>query len=226
VYAGFSDLLDGWIARRWKLQTVVGSVIDPMADKFLMTTLVSCLAINGSLSLPLATLILGRDVSLAIAAIYFRYASLPAPKTFARYWDFSLPSAEVHPTTISKLNTFLQLGLIGTTMSVALLHDPSAVASSAGGLLLSMQDSLGGPEGVAKLKDAMSGVVAATTAYSGLSYVWTKSAVKILGDDEVLKRKQGFRGRMIIAGTFGSVVALAAGLWWKELQNKGEEAQT
>lgn len=226
MYAGFSDLLDGWIARRWKLQTVVGSVIDPMADKFLMTTLVSCLAINGSLSLPLATLILGRDVSLAIAAIYFRYASLPAPKTFARYWDFSLPSAEVHPTTISKLNTFLQLGLIGTTMSVALLHDPSAVASSAGGLLLSMQDSLGGPEGVAKLKDAMSGVVAATTAYSGLSYVWTKSAVKILGDDEVLKRKQGFRGRMIIAGTFGSVVALAAGLWWKELQNKGEEAQT
>ena len=90
VYAGFSDLRDGWIARRWKLQTVVGSVIDPMADKFLMTTLVSCLAINGSLSLPLATLILGRDVSLAIAAIYFRYASLPAPKTFARYWDFRL----------------------------------------------------------------------------------------------------------------------------------------
>jgi cardiolipin synthase len=223
VYAGFSDLLDGWIARRWNLQTVVGSVIDPMADKFLMTTLVSCLAINGSLSLPLATLILGRDVSLAIAAIYFRYASLPAPKTFARYWDFSLPSAEVHPTTISKLNTFLQLGLIGTTMSVALLHDPSAVSSSAGGLLLSLQDMLGGPEGVERMKDVVSGVVAATTTYSGLSYVWTKSAVKILGDDEVLKKKQGFRGRMIIAGTFGSIVALAAALWYRELQKKEVE---
>ncbi|KAK3202153.1 hypothetical protein GRF29_161g363540 [Pseudopithomyces chartarum] len=191
-----------------------------MADKFLMTTLVSCLAINGSLSLPLATLILGRDVSLAIAAIYFRYASLPAPKTFARYWDFSLPSAEVHPTTISKLNTFLQLGLIGTTMSVALLHDPSAVSSSAGGLLLSLQDMLGGPEGVERMKDVVSGVVAATTTYSGLSYVWTKSAVKILGDDEVLKKKQGFRGRMIIAGTFGSIVVLAAALWYRELQKK------
>ena len=222
VYAGFSDLLDGWIARRWHLQTVVGSVIDPMADKFLMTTVVSCLAINGSLSLPLATLILGRDVSLAIAAIYFRYASLPAPKTFARYWDFSLPSAEVHPTTVSKLNTFLQLGLIGTTMAVALLHDPSAVSSSAGGLLLSIQDALGGPDGVARMKDVMSGVVASTTAYSGLSYVWTKSAVKILGDDEVLKKKQSFRGRMIIAGTFGSVVALAAALWYREVQ-RGEE---
>ncbi len=183
-----------------------------MADKALMTTLVTCLAINGSLPLPLATLILGRDISLAIAAIYFRYASLPAPKTFARYWDFSLPSAEVHPTTISKLNTFLQLGLIGTTMCVSLLHDPQAVAFSAGGLLLSLQDTLGGQEGLNMLVKGMSTVVAGTTIYSGLSYVWTKSAVKILGDDEALKKKQGFRGRMIIAGTFGSVIALAAAL--------------
>jgi len=46
AYAGITDLVDGWIARKWKLQTVVGSVVDPMADKILMTTLVGCLAIN------------------------------------------------------------------------------------------------------------------------------------------------------------------------------------
>lgn len=51
----------------------------------------------------LAVIILGRDVGLAISAIYFRWISLPPPKTMARYWDFSLPSAEVHPTTISKV---------------------------------------------------------------------------------------------------------------------------
>lgn len=49
VYAGVSDLLDGWIARRWKLQTVVGSVVDPMADKILMTVLTVSLAAQGSL---------------------------------------------------------------------------------------------------------------------------------------------------------------------------------
>lgn len=49
AYAGFSDLLDGWIARRWKLQTVVGSVVDPMADKMLMTVLTVCLAYKGAL---------------------------------------------------------------------------------------------------------------------------------------------------------------------------------
>jgi cardiolipin synthase len=79
----------------------------------------------------LAVIILGRDVALAISAIYFRWISLPPPKTFNRYWDFSLPSAEVRPTGISKacspwlpndvallidanqINTALQLALIG-----------------------------------------------------------------------------------------------------------------
>lgn len=49
AYAGITDLVDGWIARRWKLQTVVGSVIDPMADKALMTIVVVCMAIKGAL---------------------------------------------------------------------------------------------------------------------------------------------------------------------------------
>lgn len=49
VYAGVSDLLDGWIARQWKLQTVVGSIVDPMADKTLMTVLTVCLACKGAL---------------------------------------------------------------------------------------------------------------------------------------------------------------------------------
>ena len=67
--------------------------------------------------MPLAVLILGRDVILGLAAIYYRYISLPPPKTLARYWDFSLPSAEVRPTAISKVNTALQLLLVGWTMS-------------------------------------------------------------------------------------------------------------
>jgi cardiolipin synthase len=69
----------------------------------------------------LATIILGRDVLLGFSAIYYRYISLPPPKTFARYWDFSLPSAEVHPTTISKYNTALQLALIGATTAMPLV---------------------------------------------------------------------------------------------------------
>ncbi|KAM3071913.1 hypothetical protein ACMFMF_007310 [Clarireedia jacksonii] len=121
AYAGITDLVDGWIARKWSLQTVVGTVIDPMADKMLMTILTVCLAVKGALPVWLATIILGRDIGLAITAIYYRWISLPPPKTFTRYWDFSLPSAEVHPTTISKYNTALQLALIGATTAMPLV---------------------------------------------------------------------------------------------------------
>ncbi|KAH0608616.1 uncharacterized protein H6S33_001750 [Morchella sextelata] len=160
--AGLTDLVDGWIARRWKLQTVVGSVIDPMADKVLMTVLTVTLAMQGLLPVWIAAVILGRDVGLAISAIYFRWISLPPPKTMVRYWDFSLPSAEVHPTTISKLNTALQLGLVGACMA----HPLVGAGAGAADLEIALQ--------------ALQYTVATTTVWSGLSYVYSKDAVKIL----------------------------------------------
>jgi cardiolipin synthase len=70
---------------------------------------------------PLAVIIIGRDVLLSLSAFYYRYISLPPPKTFARYWDFGIPSAEVKPTQISKYNTALQLLLMGVTTVSPLL---------------------------------------------------------------------------------------------------------
>ncbi|KAI9810979.1 MAG: hypothetical protein M1827_005710 [Pycnora praestabilis] len=161
AYAGVTDLIDGYIARRWNLQTVVGTVIDPMADKTLMTILTVCLAIKGALPVWLAVIILGRDIGLGIAAIYYRWISLPPPKTFSRYWDFSLPSAEVHPTTISKYNTALQLALIGAATAQPLITTDFASAMT-----------------------AMQYLVATTTIWSGASYIYTKDAVKILSQKE------------------------------------------
>ncbi|TIA75884.1 hypothetical protein E3P92_00685 [Wallemia ichthyophaga] len=95
--------------------TVLGSILDPAADKALMTTLTCTLTYAGMIPFPLAFIILGRDIGLSLSAFYIRYASLPEPKTLSRYWDFSIPSAQVNPTNISKYNTFLQLILMGTT---------------------------------------------------------------------------------------------------------------
>lgn len=55
AYAGITDLLDGWIARRWNQGTVIGTIIDPMADKTLMTILTVALAIQGALPSELDT---------------------------------------------------------------------------------------------------------------------------------------------------------------------------
>ena len=49
MYAGVTDLVDGWVARKWDLQTVVGTVIDPMADKALMTIVTVTLAMKEAL---------------------------------------------------------------------------------------------------------------------------------------------------------------------------------
>ncbi|KAK4501671.1 hypothetical protein PRZ48_007480 [Zasmidium cellare] len=202
AYAGITDLVDGWLARKWKLQTVAGSVIDPMADKALMIILTVTLAVKGAIPLYLATLILGRDASLAVAAIYYRYASLPAPKTFLRYWDFSLPSAEVHPTTVSKYNTFLQLILIGSTLALPVV--------AAGGQQTEILDF--STEQLHAAMQYFQYVVAATTAWSGLSYAYLKNVVTILGTNEELKAKQGARGRAIIGVTFGGCVLAAVWL--------------
>ncbi|KAF8733454.1 hypothetical protein AX14_003819 [Amanita brunnescens Koide BX004] len=121
VYAGLTDLADGYLARKYNMHSVLGTILDPAADKALMTTLTVTLMMQGMLPIPLAAIIIGRDVLLSLSAFYIRYTSLPPPKTFARYWDFSIPSAEVKPTLISKVNTALQLGLMGTTTISPLL---------------------------------------------------------------------------------------------------------
>jgi len=132
-----------------------------MSDKALMTIVVGVLGWQHILPLPLAVLILGRDVLLSLTAFYYRYVSLPPPRTFKRYWDFSLPSAEVRPTGISKVNTFLQLGLIGATMT---------------GLAF---PSLMGEMGRSAL-EASWWIVGGTTVWSGASYLG-KGGVRILG---------------------------------------------
>jgi cardiolipin synthase len=170
-YAGLTDAIDGYLARRFNQSTVVGTIIDPMADKLLMTIAVVSLAIQSTIPLWLATIIIGRDVLLACSAIYFRWISLPPPKTFTRYWDFSLPSAEVRPTEISKINTLLQLLLIGSAMSLPVLRETIPTIVEAW--------NLGG------VFEGWSYLVGATTVWSGLSYIGNKDAVKILNKKEI-----------------------------------------
>ena len=153
-----------------------------MADKALMTLCTLALAYSGALPVWLAVIILGRDVILSFTAFYYRYISLPPPKTMARYWDFSLPSAEVRPTEISKWNTFFQLCLIGAAMTIPVL--PEAVVAS---------------WHLAQGFQWMQWGVAGTTVWSGMSYLWSKDAVKILTREEIERRlrerEEGLKGK-------------------------------
>ncbi|KAI3647081.1 hypothetical protein MP228_007302 [Amoeboaphelidium protococcarum] len=158
AFASVTDLVDGYIARNFNQRTYLGTVLDPLADKVLMTTVTLSLATTSLLPTYLAALIVGRDVLLSAAVMVYRYMSLSKPRTFKKYIDPTIPSVEIKPTQISKYNTFLQLVLMGSSLSAPVLFGVESHW-----LLSTMQYT-----------------VAASTVLSGASYVFAKDAVKIL----------------------------------------------
>lgn len=67
-----TDVVDGLIARVKKQKTLLGSLLDPLADKLLLSSTYLVMAINGIVPLWLFILIIARDVSLVVGwiAIY------------------------------------------------------------------------------------------------------------------------------------------------------------
>ncbi|XP_078350318.1 cardiolipin synthase (CMP-forming)-like [Oculina patagonica] len=117
-FAGITDMLDGFIARNFKNQkSVLGTVLDPLADKILMSVLTVSLTVASLLPVSLTALILSRDALLVSCAFYFRYKSLPSPRTVSRYFDIKLPTVELRPNLLGKANTVLQLALVGCSLA-------------------------------------------------------------------------------------------------------------
>lgn len=76
----------------------------------------------------LTGLIVSRDLFLVYAGLYIRYMSVVPPFTLQKYFDPTLPTATIQPTTISKVNTGLQFLLIAVSISAPLVnlqHHPS-----------------------------------------------------------------------------------------------------
>lgn len=122
VCAGATDLLDGWIARNFHGQkSSLGSFLDPLADKILVATLYLSLTYVNMIPASLTGLVVSRDLFLIYAGLYIRYMSVIPPFTLAKYFDVSLPTAQVQPTTISKINTGLQFSLLAVTLGSPLL---------------------------------------------------------------------------------------------------------
>jgi cardiolipin synthase len=94
VIAGFSDGLDGLLARRLHQQTVLGQYLDPIADKLLLSTMFLVLSILHKIPWKYTVLVFSRDISiLAASAVLFAIAGLR---------NFS-------PSIFGKANTFSQI---------------------------------------------------------------------------------------------------------------------
>jgi cardiolipin synthase len=92
--AGFSDGLDGFLAKRFDWRTRLGGLLDPLADKILLVTAMLTLTSLELVPLWLTFVVIGRDIVIISGAIAYNLLIGPVK-----------PS----PTIISKINTTLQL---------------------------------------------------------------------------------------------------------------------
>ena len=102
--AGFSDGVDGYLAKRFDWHTRIGALLDPIADKLLVAGTFLVLVYTGHIPIWLAALVIFRDVVIVGGATIYNFLIRPV---------------EGEPTRISKLNTALQLLFILFVLSRA-----------------------------------------------------------------------------------------------------------
>lgn len=95
--AAFSDALDGWLAKHFGWQSWIGGMLDPIADKLLLTAAFVWLALSGDLPAWLAALVVGRDVAIVAGAIAYH-------NLVGRF--------DASPSRLSKATTAIQLGFV------------------------------------------------------------------------------------------------------------------
>jgi len=100
--AGISDAVDGWLARR-RGGSVLGSILDPLADKALMVGMYVTLAVIGQLPDWLAMLVVFRDLVIVGGVVLL--------------WMSAQPML-IRPLEVSKANTALQIALVAVVLGL------------------------------------------------------------------------------------------------------------
>jgi cardiolipin synthase len=99
--AGFSDALDGYLAKRYHWTSRVGALMDPLADKLMLVSGFVTLAWLRLIPAWLVGLIILRDVIIVTGAIVYHV---------------HIEKLEAAPSVISKLNTLAQILLVLAVM--------------------------------------------------------------------------------------------------------------
>ena len=102
----FSDWLDGYVAKNYEGQaTVLGSYLDPLADKLMINALALSLWHVDILPGPIVGLWLARDIALVS---FSYYSVLKATKGGQAVTDPGRTPLKIRATAISRVNTTLQ----------------------------------------------------------------------------------------------------------------------
>jgi cardiolipin synthase len=101
LFAGITDGLDGYIAKRFDCESRLGALLDPVADKCLLISAYGMLTYAGAIPFWLTVTVIFRDVLIlgGYVIVLAMYGASRAP-----------------PTRISKLNTLMQIILVVIVM--------------------------------------------------------------------------------------------------------------
>lgn len=93
--AAITDYYDGYLARKYNLITDFGKIMDPVADKLLITTALVCLVERGDLAAYLVVLALGREfAATALRAVASSYGYVMPADNYGK-WKMGLQIAAV-----------------------------------------------------------------------------------------------------------------------------------
>ena len=146
IVAGVSDVLDGYLAKRFNWTSELGKLLDPLADKLLLVTVFVEAAWLGLAPWWLTSAVVARDVLIGLGAMVFRL------------WFGPLRG---RPTISSKINTAMQLLYV-----MAMLVNAAMSGGALAFRLPEVLDTL-----AHEVLDALAILVFMTTVFSGLNYM-------------------------------------------------------
>lgn len=89
VAAGITDFFDGYLARAWSQQSSLGRMLDPIADKLLVSAVILMLAANQTIAgvtLWAGIIILCREILVSGLREYLAELRVPMPVTAVAKW--------------------------------------------------------------------------------------------------------------------------------------------
>jgi len=114
AFAGLSDALDGYLARRLSLNSRFGAYLDPAADKLLMLASFVTLTMMHAVPFWLTALVIGRDIAI-VACVGLA-------------WLLAIP-LRIAPLLIGKASTVVQVAFIALVLLLRAIDidNPQAV---------------------------------------------------------------------------------------------------
>ena len=113
--ASVTDLLDGFVARMQKQITIFGSILDPVADKFLLITSFIIMSVYGWIPKWLTIIVISRDLIVVTGWLILFFVT---------------HNQKVEPSILGKTVSILQFLLIGTILLLRNINDYSSVPGS------------------------------------------------------------------------------------------------